>query len=365
MSRTNGARNDLEAETKDKGTIYKVTEKFMTYKKVTDCTSKKLKEADIVISQLKDSITTAQEVEKSLRNQVQSSQNRLTIMQKNLRKFIVVSEKQQSNERVTLEHEKKINDLCMILKEISQKSQHVLQNVSNEISLIKKNKELKEALKSQESNYDLLKIEVQSLFKEKEKLEIQSEEKIKRLMNDLEKTKSENEEIRLQCNATLAIYKKQIEENERMIKEYEKERQNLLDDFELPNLNIDKNANNTSVNFSWADSTVSGTQEESLPNALREQVASIDDTGSTQISKPSHSQRSDSGLFQCVSTSNSNVKGKKKRSSQTLSKLNCVKQRPQLEFLTENQRNFTTLPPSPPIPPKRRLFSTNCNHYLS
>lgn len=47
-------------------------------------------------------------------------------------------------------------------------------------------------------------------------------------MNDLEKTKSENEEIRLQCNATLAIYKKQIEENERMIKEYEKERQNLL-----------------------------------------------------------------------------------------------------------------------------------------
>lgn len=46
--------------------------------------------------------------------------------------------------------------------------------------------------------------------------------------NSIEETKSELSTTKAQCEATILIYKKEIENNEKVIKEYAKERKLIL-----------------------------------------------------------------------------------------------------------------------------------------
>lgn len=59
------------------------------------------------------------------------------------------------------------------MQKILKKSQDVLNTVSNEMTLIQKNNELKETLRKKECDFNAVKAELQALTKEKLEFEIQ------------------------------------------------------------------------------------------------------------------------------------------------------------------------------------------------
>lgn len=104
------------------------------------------------------------------------------------------------------------------------------------------------------------------------KLLLQYEEKITQLQDELKNSKKEYADLKVYCDRALQMYREQVKEYEKVIQDFEKERDDQIGEYTLPlqvfnkpqsALKGNKIQSKEDKRVTWADSTVSSFSEES------------------------------------------------------------------------------------------------------